>query len=441
MPHIPRDDAWDSTIALFFDGYRFIAKRCRRCRSNIFLTRLLLQKTVCLTGEEWARTFYTDARFSRFKAAPQRLQRTLFGIGGVQGLDGRRHRRRKDLFMTLVQPESIRRLVEITARHWRSCSDTWAQQDQTVLLPAAEELLCRAVCEWAGVPLKESDAPRRTADMAAMIDGAGAVGVRHWRGRKARQRTEVWIGKMIDAARRLGADREDDRAVFVVARHRDLNGELLDRRVAAVELINILRPTVAIARFIVFAAAALHRHPQSRSKLRAGDAGDVRFFVQEVRRFYPFFPFAAARVKSAVTVNGYRFPAKARVLLDLYGTNHDPRIWKRPMVFDPDRFRRRDETPYNFIPQGGGYYYTDHRCPGERMTIPLLEDAVKFLVNGLRYEVPRQDLHIDLARMPAQPKSGFIIRNIERRAGRDQTNTTAGEAVKSISEKEPQCQF
>lgn len=83
-----------------------------------------------------------------------------------------------------------------------------------------------------------------------------------------------------------------------------------------------------------------------------------------------------------------------------------------------DRFRHRDENPCNFIPQGGGCYWTDHRCPGEKVTIPLPEDAVKFLVNGLRYEAPQQDLHIDLARIPAQPKSGFVIRNIERRAER-----------------------
>lgn len=72
MTEIPRDNALDSTTALFFDGYRFIAHRCRRYRSDIFITRLLLQKTVCLSGEEWARTFYSDARFSRSEAAPQR---------------------------------------------------------------------------------------------------------------------------------------------------------------------------------------------------------------------------------------------------------------------------------------------------------------------------------------------------------------------------------
>ena len=40
-----------------------------------------------------------------------------------------------------------------------------------------------------------------------------------------------------------------------------------DERVAAVELLNLLRPTVAIARFIVFAALALHLHPEWRARV------------------------------------------------------------------------------------------------------------------------------------------------------------------------------
>ncbi len=37
---------------------------------------------------------------------------------------------------------------------------------------------------------------------------------------------------------------------------RDLNGKLLDRHTAAVERINVLRPPVAVASFVTFAATA-----------------------------------------------------------------------------------------------------------------------------------------------------------------------------------------
>jgi len=38
--------------------------------------------------------------------------------------------------------------------------------------------------------------------------------------------------------------------VHAIAWHRDGEGRLLDTKVARVELINVLRPTVAVARFI-----------------------------------------------------------------------------------------------------------------------------------------------------------------------------------------------
>src|SRR3546814_9974873 len=64
---------------------------------------------------------------------------------------------------------------------------------------------------------------------------------------------------------------------------------MLSPRVAAVELLNILRPTVAVSVFITFTAHALHQLPACRQNLQADD-GYLECFVQEVRRFYPFFP-------------------------------------------------------------------------------------------------------------------------------------------------------
>src|SRR5215475_9242894 len=52
MSQIPRDNSLDSTPALLSDGYRFISKRCRRHQSDVFETRLMLRKTVCVTGEQ-----------------------------------------------------------------------------------------------------------------------------------------------------------------------------------------------------------------------------------------------------------------------------------------------------------------------------------------------------------------------------------------------------
>ncbi len=247
-----------------------------------------------------------------------------------------------------------------------------------------------------------------------MIDGAGSVGPRNWRGLILRHRTERWIRGIVEKVRAEELEVAEGSAAYVIAWHRDLDGELLDTRVAAVELINVLRPVVAVARYVTFAALALHEHAGCRQELLDGGDDYPELFVQEVRRFYPFFPFVAGRVRDEFDWRGRHFAKGTWVLLDLYGTNRDARIWGDPEVFRPERFRRWEGGAFDFIPQGAGGHYDGHRCAGEWITIELMKRSVRLLSESMSYEVPEQNLRIDLSRMPAIPESRFLIADVRR---------------------------
>ncbi|MBX9630152.1 MAG: cytochrome P450 [Burkholderiales bacterium] len=412
MHRIPRDRTLDSTIALMGDPYRFISNRCRRYRSDLFETRLLLRKTICMTGPEAARLFYDPSRFVRRGAMPKAVQKTLLGVGGVQGLDDEAHRQRKQMFMSLMTPERIEQLVQLTAAEWEIRAHGWTAMGEVSLYPELHSLLTRAACAWAGVPLADSEVDARTREIAALFDHAGSVGLRHFWSRWARKRADGWAADIVEQIRGGRIHPPEQSAAHVIAWHRDLNGELLTPQIAAVELINVIRPTVAVSVYMVFVAHALHAHPKVREMLQAGDDGYVGRFVQEVRRYYPFFPAVAARTRQAFEWNGYHFLAGRRVLLDLYGTNQDPRTWERPEDFEPERFRRSDESPFDFIPQGGGDHHVDHRCPGEWIAIELMKQAADFLTRRMSYDVPEQDLRIEWSRLPALPHSRFVISNV-----------------------------
>ncbi|WP_119932630.1 hypothetical protein [Kocuria sp. CPCC 104605] len=60
------------------------------------------------------------------------------------------------------------------------------------------------------------------------------------------------------------------------------------------------------------------------------------------------------------------------------------------------------------IAQGAGRHEDDHRCPGEWATVELLKRAVRLLATT-DYEVPPQDLSIRLNRLPAIPRSRFLL--------------------------------
>lgn len=160
------------------------------------------------------------------------------------------------------------------------------------------------------------------------------------------------------------------------------------------------------------AAHALELHPEFRTKLRAGDRRYLECFVQEVRRFYPFFPAVVAKVRETFIWQGHSFEKGVRVLLDLYGINHDPTIWDSPEEFKPERFENWDQSPFSFVPQGGGDHRLNHRCPGEWITIELMKVSVDFLTRHLKYTVLDQDLGITWKRVPAIPRSRFIIKEV-----------------------------
>ncbi|GAE45795.1 cytochrome P450 152A1 [Mesobacillus boroniphilus JCM 21738] len=109
------------------------------------------------------------------------------------------------------------------------------------------------------------------------------------------------------------------------------------------------------------------------------------------------------------------FKKNTLTLLDLYGTNHHPEEWEQPEVFAPDRFLSWSGSPFDFIPQGGGEYEIGHRCAGEWMTVDILRVAVDYLVNHLKYTVPKQDLSYSMNDIPSLPESKMKLAGVKRK--------------------------
>jgi len=368
-----------------------------------------------MTGKQAAELFYDQERFQRSGAAPKRIQKTLFGENAIQTMDGQTHIHRKNLFMSLMPPPHQEKLAELVMEKWEAAIGKWQVSKKIVLFDEAKEILCQASCQWAGVPLHESEIKNRAEDFSSMVDALGAIGPRYWKGKMARYRTEKWMEGIIEDVRSGRLEAEECSALYSMAFHKELDGSQMDTQMAAIELINVLRPIVAISTFITFAALALYEHPECKEKLRSGDNNYLEMFVQEVRRYYPFGPFIGARARKDFILNEYEFKKEMLVILDMYGTNHDSRIWEKPNEFNPERFKEWKGSLFDFIPQGGGDPSKTHRCPGEGITIEIMKESLDFLVNKIEFEVPEQDLGYSLVRIPTLPKSGFIISNVKRK--------------------------
>ncbi|EFL37606.1 cytochrome P450 152A1 [Streptomyces griseoflavus Tu4000] len=177
------------------------------------------------------------------------------------------------------------------------------------------------------------------------------------------------------------------------------------------ELLNVVRPTTAVAWFVAFTAHALHTWPEHRAPLAEGDPPFTAAFAHEVRRFYPFVPFLGGLAARDLHWRGEWIPAGGLVVLDVYGQNHDESLWGDPYTFRPRRFLERPVQRDELIPQGGGDPATGHRCPGEGVTVGVLE-ALAVRLARMEYTVPEQNLTVPLHRVPTRPQSGVLLSGV-----------------------------
>jgi fatty-acid peroxygenase len=429
LTDVPHIDSLDSSIAVLREGYEFIGRQSRRLQSDVFRGRLMGKSTIFMTGARAAELFYDTSRFRRSDALPLLVQKTLFGRRGVQTLDDAQHRERKALFMELMTRGQLQQFVELAEAEWLRAIEGWQRRRRVVLFDEAQRVLCQAACAWAGVTIDQRELVALVRDCHAMVDGFAGVGPRMLRALAGRRRAEHWARGVIASIRAGQRSARPGTAAQLFAERRNASGELLPLDVAAVELLNIIRPITAISWWIAFVPLALRDHPTHREGL-ASDERFVEDFVQEVRRFYPFTPFLGARARHDFEWQNVTFRSGELAILDVFGTLRDPRIWERPDEFLPERFAQRTPTPFDFIPNGGGDFFGGHRCAGEWLTVEALALATRVLTRRLDYELPRQDLGFTLHRIPTRPASGVVLAGVRIRSNGAQTAARQSELAR-----------
>jgi fatty-acid peroxygenase len=397
----------DHSLSLLTQGYAFLPNRRRAEGRAAVRFGLMGRAAVAGLGPEWARRFYDERYVQRSGAMPGLVRNTLVGEGAVHTLDGEEHRTRKGLFLRSLDGRGVSSLTQSVLAAWDRAEPRWRERGEIVLFLEAATVLLDAVWDWAGLPDRRSGSD--TTDMLSMVDAFGAVGPRNLRGRRARARQERLLSGLVDEVR-AGRRAAPPGSVFDAASWlRGSDGELVDSHVAAVEILNLVRPTVATAWFVAYAAHALARQPELRDGLASEDPVLVRSFAHEVRRFYPFAPFVGGVATTEAQWADLTVRPGELVLLDIYGQNHSADLWPEPYTFDPCRFDGLDVDPYTLVPQGGGRVEHGHRCPGEPAVVLILEVLVPRLAR-LDHDVPEQDDRIPLTRVPTRPRSGMVLR-------------------------------
>jgi len=134
---------------------------------------------------------------------------------------------------------------------------------------------------------------------------------------------------------------------------------------------------------------------------------------QEVMRLYPAAWGYFRQALADDSIDGYRIPAGALVLLVPYLTHRLPSIWDRPDEFDPDRFAPEAVAArheFAFFPFGAG----PRHCIGGEFAALLIAMTVATVIQRFRFEVvPGQHVRA-VPRISLKPEPALWVR-LQRR--------------------------
>lgn len=405
---IPRRPGIDGALPFLQDSYRFVSRTADRLGTDAFSTTLLGAPVVCLRGAE-AAALFAGAGSGASSSPP-----ALTDVESVPASVGRLILRRLRLgraalpdpaadLSDLLIGSAEDRLAGIAREEFADTVLQWRGEGLVTLRDELPALLGRTALRWAGVPSDRWQIVERADEMRSLMRPATLVR-REPRGVLASRRSvDGW-------ARSLVSDARSARFRVVPASPLAAIADAGDPDSAAAErLLALIRPILAVSVFIEFAFLGLAGSPQLRTAFRHGDHSELDGFVTEVRRRTPFLPAVIGRAAADLPWRGATIPAGRNVVLDVFGTNHDPRLWPDPLLLDPARYREGRGDATAIVAQGADAFGAGAASLGESATQGIVAAAIRGL-SGTRWSaVGSQDRRVRYSQVPARVASGLVL--------------------------------
>ena len=403
VKQIPKDLSWDNRIQLMLEGYLFVQNRCNRLDTDVFQTKLNGKNVICMNGKEAAEIFFDEEKFEPLNNIPQLPNKNTNEKMTINSLDDQMC---EQLCNELLSSTRISELNSLYFTRLEEQAKYWSNQEQIIVFDEIKKLITRVACHWAGIPIKDEELSERANDLYALVDPFESAGLKQRDNKRIQNRVESWIQEVFVQVWKEEIHPEPNATITQISNFQQ-NEKLLSVTLATNLLIQILKMIVLNANFITFEVLATIQHQEYKRKLYDIDQYDD-WFIQEVRRYFPFEPFIGAKVRKEFTWEGYRFAEGSLVLLDMYGTNHDPRIWYNPDLFWPERFKDSEMLPY--VRKNHNAYW---KMLSEKVSRELMKTTLYFLTNHINFEVVDQDFDFSLRKIPTMLKTGLILKNIK----------------------------
>lgn len=403
---------FEYTLSVLKECYELVMEKDTAAEDHVFITEIMGERTIYMTGSEAAHLFSRNDMFSKEGVVPRSLEPGLSDDGSAQNLDDSAYENRRAMYMSLMDDETMEEIGFLIKYYWGTYFKGDDESETVELYEVAKRVFMQTACRWIGIPLGQEETEQRTREVAELFETPEAFGL--WNRQRSSKVVEEWLAGLVEKIRRGQFIQDRSKALWMFSWHRDEDGEYLPPHEVAREILGLLRPMTAMSVWVTLMGLALHEFPEKKEALKRADEERYGWFIQEVRRYYPFFPFTVARTREEFEWKGIIFSEDTLILFDLYRMNHDPGEWSEPESFLPERFMEWQHTPFDFVPKEEAYGF-GHRCVGEYLTVGMMKATLDFLVNDLEYEVPEQDFSFKFDDLPAVPNDRLKISNIKKK--------------------------
>ena len=151
---------------------------------------------------------------------------------------------------------------------------------------------------------------------------------------------------------------------------------------------------------LAWAVQCIGQHPKVEAKLQAEldeffkqpeterDFSSLKYtyaVIQEVQRFYPAAPWLEKLTTEDVVVDGVRVPANTTTLILKHALHMDPKEWKSPDEFNPERFlsEAKRRHPFSYVPFSAG----PRNCIGRNFALQETTIILAYLLHAFSIQV------------------------------------------------------
>lgn len=289
------------------------------------------------------------------------VARPVFGDGLLTS-EGELHRQRRRLVAPALAHQRMAHYADVMKEHSLALGESWCEGDTIDIVEAMMGLTLKIVCRT----LFDVDVPGQAEAIGRDILTAQTYAMRQIRvpfplpqgkARAALGRLDETIYGIIRERRQSGADKGDLLSMLLLARDEETGEQLNDNAVRdeAMTLFLAGHETTALA--TSFSWYLLARHPRYFKRLREeGLPFALQVIKESMRLFPPAYGIARTAVRDTV-IGGFPIREGELVFIAQWLLHRDPRFFKDPLGFDPDRFLPEREAAiprYAYLPFGGG---------------------------------------------------------------------------------------